>query len=110
MVVVTHELQERHLAHRVIVSLEVPEEVLVESEQRNPDTDWLGIVYALDRVFLSHGGAMGQYRFLAERSTVLGGRTPVEVLPLAGGPGQFCRAAREFAGRPSVGLSGASPV
>ncbi len=97
MVVVTRELRECDLAQRVIMSFQVPEHVLVESEERNPGTDWLDVVYALDRVFLSRGGAMGQQRFLAQPSTVLGGRTPVEVLPLADGPGQFCRAAVEFA-------------
>lgn len=79
------------------MSLEVPEEVLVRSDETNPDADWCAVVNALDRVFLSHGGAMGQFRFLRKRSSLLGGRTPVEVLVLPDGPSQFCLAATAFA-------------
>ncbi len=79
------------------MSLEVPEEVLLQSEQANDEPDWVGVVYALDRVFLSHGGAMGQCRFLNERSNVLDGKTPIEALALSGGPTRFCRAASVFA-------------
>jgi len=97
MVVVTREIGERHLAQRVIISLGVPEAVLLRSEESNPDTDWIGVVYALDRVFLSHGGAAGQYRFLIERTPLLDGRTPIEALALPNGPDAFCRAAAAFA-------------
>jgi hypothetical protein len=97
MVVVMRELRERYVARKIIMSLEVPEEVLLQSEQANDEPDWVGVVYALDRVFLSHGGAMGQCRFLNERSNVLDGKTPIEVLALRGGPMRFCRAAGVFA-------------
>lgn len=99
MVEVTRELREQHMAQRIIMSLEVPEEVLLRSAQSNPDIDWVGVVYALDRVFLSHGGAMGQHRFLHERTHLLNGRSPVEVLPLPDGPHRLCRAAAAFADR-----------
>ena len=85
------------------MSLEVPQRVIERTEETNPETDWVGVVYALDRVFLSHGGAMGQRRFLVERSRLLDGRTPVEVLELPDGPGKFCAAASAFAaGAPSA--------
>lgn len=58
-----------------------------------------GSVYALDRVFLSHGGAMGQYRFLHERTPLLDGSTPVEVLALPHRPDRLRQAAAEFADR-----------
>lgn len=97
MVVVTRELREQHKAQRIIMSLEVPEEVLLRSERNNPDIDWMGVVYALDRVFLSHGGAMGQHRFLHEPTPLLDGRTPAEVLAFPQGPNRLCRAAAAFA-------------
>ena len=99
MVVVTKQLHERAMAHRVIMSLDVPEEVLLQSEESNPDGDWLGVIYALDRVFLSHGGAMGQHRFLYERMPLLDGRTPIEALTLPDGLERFRRAAVAFADR-----------
>jgi hypothetical protein len=97
MVVVRREVRQQDMAQRVIRSLEVPASVLSRSEDANPEVDWLGVVYALDRVFLSHGGSMGQHQFLVERSPLLGGRTPVEVLELPGGPAKFCAAASAFA-------------
>jgi len=93
------------MARQVIMSLEVPQRVIERTEAANPETDWVGVVYALDRVFLSHGGAMGQRRFLGERSTLLGGKTPVEVLELPGGPGKFCWAASAFASGSSLVLA-----
>jgi hypothetical protein len=97
MVVVTKHLLERTMVQRVIMSFDVPEEVLLQSEQSNPNGNWLGVIYALDRVFLSHGGAMGQHRFLHERLPVLEGRTPIEALALPEGLDRFCRAATLFA-------------
>jgi hypothetical protein len=97
MVVVTREFRDRSTARTIIMSLEVPEDVLLQSERANVEPDWLGVVYALDRVFLSHGGAMGQCRFLNERSKALDGKTPIEALRLPGGPTRFCHAASVFA-------------
>ncbi|HEX3433186.1 MAG TPA: hypothetical protein VHT25_03890 [Solirubrobacteraceae bacterium] len=99
MVVLTQEFHRREMAQRIIMSLQVPERTIESTEAANPEVDWLGVVYALDRVFLSHGGSMGQHRFLGERSESLGGRTPVEVLELPGGPDRFCAAASAFAAR-----------
>ena len=93
------EFQRRQTAQQIIMSLRVPERTIHSTEEANPDIDWAGVVYALDRVFLSHGGSMGQHRFLGERNASLGGRTPVEVLELPGGPERFCAAASAFAAR-----------
>lgn len=94
----------RNHARCVVRSLGVPDDVLHAAETANPKLDWRPIMYALDRVFLSHGGGMGQVLFLRERHAELCDMTPIEVLGQPGGPSRLCRAARSFArsGRSSV--------
>ena len=84
-------------ARRLVRSLGVSDEILVATERANPGLDWTRVVHALDRVFLSHGGCMGQALFLRERQTFLNGDTPLEVLAQVGGPEKVCEAASVFA-------------
>jgi len=84
-------------ARRLVRSLGASEKVLVATERANPGLDWTRVVHALDRVFLSHGGCMGQALFLRKRQTFLNGDTPLEALAEVGGPEKVCEAARVFA-------------
>ena len=104
MVVLEKEFAEsqeaRNDARHVMRALGVPDDVLQAAEDTNPQLDWRAVIYALDGVFLSHGGAMGQVLFLRERHAQLCDMTPVEVLGQPGGPSRLCRAARTFARTP----------
>lgn len=98
MVVLTKPFIERQAARAVVQRLGVPERVLRATEETNPGADWIGVMNALDRVFLSRGGGMGQVLFLRECHDGLDGNTPLASLPRPGGPNRVCAAAREFSG------------
>jgi hypothetical protein len=97
MVVISDYQQDQWGARRFVRSLGVSEDVLTQTECANPGMDWLTLIYALDRVFLSYGGTMAQARFLRERQPSLAGGTPIEALTEAGGLNKVCRAAHAFA-------------
>jgi hypothetical protein len=97
MVVIDDIQRDQWGARRFVRSLGVSEEILTMSERANPGIDWLTLIYALDRVFLSYGGTMAQARFLRERQPALAGETPVKALIEAGGLTKVCRAAHAFA-------------
>jgi hypothetical protein len=88
--------RDQAVARQILTSLEVSGGVLDAAEAANPGLDWFTVVYALDGVFLSHGGGMGQYGFLHKPSPELEGRTPVEALSQPGGPEAVCGAAHAF--------------
>lgn len=73
--------------------------MLDAAEAANPGLEWQRVVNALDRVFLSHGGAMGQVSFLHSPSSILNGRTPLEAIAEPDGPSKICDAARAFSAR-----------
>lgn len=97
MVVPDTDFEERYVARSVVRSLGVSDDIIFAAEDANPQLDWQAIVYALDGVFLTYGGAMGQVLFLRERHVELSYKTPVEVLVEPGGPARLCKAARSFA-------------
>jgi Protein of unknown function (DUF2384) len=84
-------------ARRFVRSLGVDEDILSRTAEANPELDWLQVIYALDRVFLSYGGTMAQARFMREAQPILAGRTPIEALAEIGGPQRVCHAAHIFA-------------
>jgi hypothetical protein len=96
MVIVKENLYREQAARQVVRSLGVSEARVRASERVNPGLDWLAFTYALDRVFLSHGGAIGQVTFLRSPSQTLDGRTPLEAITEPDGPRRICRAARAF--------------
>jgi hypothetical protein len=97
-VVVTEANQiDQWAARRHVRSLGVDEETLSQTVLANPELDWLQVIYALDRVFLSYGGTIAQARFMRQSQLALAGRTPIETLPEVGGPDRVCRAAHVFA-------------
>jgi hypothetical protein len=97
MVVIQDFQQDQWAARRFVHSLGASECVLDQSEAANPDLDWMTVIQALDRVFLSHGSTMGQALFMRERQVALSGDTPLEALTEVGGPARVCRAAHIFA-------------
>lgn len=97
MVVIDAAQTDQWAARRFVRSLGVDEDTLSRTARENPELDWLQVIYALDRVFLSYGGTMAQARFMREAQPVLAGRTPIEALPEVGGPERVCRAAHVFA-------------
>jgi hypothetical protein len=100
MVVTEPAQTDQWAARRFVRSLGVDEEVLSRTARANPGLDWLAVIYALDRVFLSYGGTMAQARFMREAQPTLAGRTPIEALPEVGGPDRVCHAAHVFAATP----------
>lgn len=96
MVVVKPKIYKARAARQVVRSLGVSEARIRQAEQANPGLDWLSVMYALDGVFLSHGGAMGQVSFLRSPSPSLDGRTPLEAMGEPDGPHEICHAARAF--------------
>jgi hypothetical protein len=97
MVVIERHQEQCFGARRFVRALGASERTLRESERANPGVDWLRVLHALDRVFVSHGGSMGQATFLRQRQVTLSGQTPLETLTRSGGPEQVCRAARIYA-------------
>jgi Protein of unknown function (DUF2384) len=97
VVVIDDYQQDQWGARRFVRSLGVSDDVLTQSERANPGMDWLTLIYALDRVFLSYGGTMAQAQFLRERQPALAGETPIAALTEAGGLTKVCHAAHVFA-------------
>jgi Protein of unknown function (DUF2384) len=97
MVVVDESLHDQLTARRLIRSLGVSDGIIDDAERANPGLDWLSILHALDGIFLSYGGAMGQVLFLRAPQPALDGRTPLEAIVNADGARVFCQAARLFA-------------
>lgn len=84
-------------ARDVLFSLGMDIETMRRARVANPSMEWISVMRALDRVFLSHGGASGQVNFLHTPSEALDGRTPIVAIAGPGGPQQVCEAARIFA-------------
>jgi len=108
MVVIEDRQQDQWAARRFVRSLGVSDEILSETQKTNPDLDWLSLVYALDRVFLTYGGTMAQSRFFREAQDSLSGNAPIEVLAAAGGPTRVCEAAHVFAAEGRQALASAT--
>src|SRR5215218_1901038 len=99
MVIVSRSLFVQQRARRIVRSFGIEDRLLDAAEAANPGLEWQQVVNALDRVFLSHGGAMGQVSFLHSPSQTLTGRTPLEAIAEPEGPSKIRDAARAFSAR-----------
>lgn len=97
MVVLDGALRADKNARDVLRSLGMDAETMGRARVANPSMEWVSVMRALDRVFLSHGGAAGQVSFLHTPSEALDGRTPIAAIAAPGGPHLICEAARIFA-------------
>ena len=76
---------EAQRARAVVLHVGLPEQV-ARAADRNGEVDWSILAAAMDTLFMSTGSTLGVRRFWISPQDSLGGRTPIDVLPLKGGP------------------------